>query len=292
MKKTLLLACLTTALITILSNNLLACDIHGRTGFLLTNKLSIPVDQKSTGGLSEVQFNQVMDKMVSLYSGMVATSGAKFVLERRWTDPTVNAVADQDTPGVFTITMYGGLARHPEVTPDAMALVACHELGHHLGGAPKKAATGKWASNEGQADYWGTMKCLRHYFDGDNQEAALKNLYVPTIVSTKCNLQYSNSEEQLVCQRMAMAGASIGKLFNAISKDSVISSFTTPDNTVVSRTFNDHPKTQCRLDTFLQASLCDHTIAEAVSETDVNIGVCSLKNGDKIGNRPTCWFKQ
>ena len=291
MKKTLQSLALLTSLLAAASNNLSACDLHGHSGFLPDNKMSIPVGLKSMGGLTEIQFNKVMDKISSLYSKMVSARGAKLVIERRWTDATVNAYAQQNTPGTYTIVMFGGLARHPEVTQDAMALVACHELGHHLGGAPKKLAPGNWASNEGQADYWGTMKCLRHYFEGDDQQAALQGLMVPSIVSAKCNAQYSNSEEQLVCQRMAMAGASLAKLLNNVSKDAKASNFATPDKTVVTTTFNDHPNTQCRLDTFLQASLCDHPIAEVVSDKDANTGVCSLRNGDRVGNRPLCWFK-
>jgi hypothetical protein len=229
--------------------------------------------------------------MISLYSGLVAKRGATFAIDRRWSDPTVNAFAHQNTPGVYTIVMFGGLARHPEVTPDAMALVACHELGHHLGGAPKKAAPGQWAANEGQADYWGTMKCLRRFFEGEDQQAALKNLVVPAVVSSNCNSRYSNTDEQLICQRMAMAGASLGKLLSAVTNDKGRSDYATPDKSKVATTFDDHPQTQCRMDTYLQASLCDHTIAEADSDTDANIGVCSVRNGDKIGNRPLCWFK-
>ncbi len=291
MKSTFFCTILISLFFSLSSIQLQACDIHGKTGFLPDNKVSIPVGLKSMGGLNEAQFNQVMDKMIKLYSGLVAKRGAKFAIERRWNDATVNAYAHQNTPGIYTIVMFGGLARHPEVTTDAMALVACHELGHHLGGAPKVLGKGNWASNEGQADYWGTMKCLRQYFAGDNQQAALRNLNIPAVVSSKCNAQYSNLDEQLICQRMAMAGSALAKLLGSIMKDKTVASFTTPDPTVVAQTFNDHPQTQCRMDTFFQASLCDHTIAEADSETDPNTGVCSLRNGDKIGNRPLCWFK-
>ena len=38
--------------------------------------------------------------------------------------------------------MFGGLAGHETITTDAFALVACHELGHHIGGAQRKQAGG------------------------------------------------------------------------------------------------------------------------------------------------------
>jgi len=47
----------------------------------------------------------------------------------------VNAYASVDKQGQQFIHMFGGLARHPLMTEDAFLLVACHEFGHHYGGA-------------------------------------------------------------------------------------------------------------------------------------------------------------
>jgi hypothetical protein len=267
-----------------------ACDIHGSSGFMPENNLQIPVGEKSLGGITEVQFNRVMDKMTTLYTPVVAKTGRTLNIDRRWTDPTVNAYADQNTLGMDTIHMFGGLARHQETTEEAMALVACHELGHHLGGAPIKTTSG-WASNEGQADYWGTMKCLRHYFESDDNQTIMQSVSVPSEVVTKCQFIYKNANEIAVCKRSALAGLALAKLLNAITQSTVPVSFGTPDKSVVSQMFDAHPQSQCRLDTYYQAALCDHGFSEVVSKLDVNVGVCTSNNGDKIGNRPLCWFK-
>ena len=267
----------------------IACDIHGFSGFLPENNLRISVDDKGAGGITETQFNRVMDKMISLYAPIVAKTGRTFAIERRWTDSTVNAYAHRNTAGVDTIVMFGGLARHAETTEDAMALVACHELGHHLGGAPIKADSG-WAANEGQADYWGTMKCLRHYFENDDNVAIVKTLNVPADATTKCQMIYKNESEIANCERTAVAGLALGQLLNSVMSGNGVS-LTTPDKSVVKQMFDAHPQAQCRLDTYYQASLCDHGFSDVVSVDDANIGVCSLSNGDKIGNRPLCWFK-
>jgi hypothetical protein len=279
----------------LLSFSAIACDLHGRSGFMPENNLRIAVGDNFVGGITEVQFNKVMDKITTLFSGFVASSGRKLVVDRLWTDPTVNAYADQNTAGVDTIHMFGGLARHPETTEDAMALVACHELGHHVGGAPQKSdpLTGSaiWASNEGQADYWGTMKCLRHYFESDDNVAAIQNVQIPASVATQCQLVYKNANEIASCERSAMAGQALARLLNAITKGANQVSFTTPDITMVAQTFDAHPKAQCRLDTYYQAALCDHGFLEVVSKTDANTAVCSSRNGDLKGNRPLCWYK-
>ncbi len=292
MKKWLKLVLLTLSLISFGSQ---ACDLEGNSGFMPENQLKIPTGLKSLGGINESQFNKVMDKMIKLFSGAVASTGRKFEIDRRWSDATVNAYAEQKTPGVDRIVMFGGLARHPETTEDAMALVACHELGHHLGGAPRKSSsiTGalSWASNEGQADYWGTMKCLRRYFEGEDNTLAIKNLKIPDEVQKSCQIIYKNADELAICQRAAMAGLALGKLLNAVVNGKRAVNFNTPDGSVVTKTYDEHPQAQCRLDTFFQASLCDHGFAESVSSTDANTGVCSLHNGDRKGNRPLCWFK-
>jgi hypothetical protein len=102
---------------------------------------------------------------------------------------------------------------------------------------------------------------------------------------------YKNNNEIAGCERAAMAGFALGKLLNAVMKGKSPVSFMTPDKSIVSQMYDDHPQAQCRLDTYFQASLCDHGFSETVSKTDPNVGVCSLKNGDTVGNRPRCWFK-
>lgn len=279
------------------SLNARACDLRGHSGFMPENNLRIPVGEEIFGGITEAEFNKVMDKMEFLFSPVVKKTGKRLVIERRWKDPTVNAFAHQNVKGVDTIVMYGGMARHSEITMDSMALVACHELGHHLAGAPRKVQ-GKegnylWASNEGQADYWGAMKCLRHYFENEDNIAAVMNLNisVPADVVKKCEFVYKRADSIATCEREAMAGLSLGRLLNSIQEDGRSIDFTTPDRYVVVRTLDSHPNSQCRLDTYYQGALCDHDFSESISMTDPNIGVCSLRNGDRIGNRPLCWFK-
>ena len=60
-------------------------------------------------------------------------------IEKKWSSATVTAGTYRDIRNKqWIINLYGGLARHPLITEDAYALVICHEIGHHIGGAPKK----------------------------------------------------------------------------------------------------------------------------------------------------------
>lgn len=277
-----------------LTTNALACDEHGTTGFLPENKMNIPVGLKSTGGITEAQFNDVITKVENLYKDEITKAGGKLIVLRNWTDGTVNAYAMQNGSD-WTVAMFGGLARHAQVTADGFAVVMCHELGHHIGGAPKKDdrwGMGKsWATNEGQADYFGTMKCLRKVFQADNNVQVVAKMKIPALVTAQCSNVYKNSEEIAICQRSAMAGYSVGRLFNDLSGDGVVD-FSKPDVKVVKTTDHNHPASQCRLDTYFQASLCDKALSDQVSQTDEFAGVCATRNGDSIGIRPSCWYKE
>lgn len=292
--KSLLLTTILT-LSTTLSQVTFACDIHGKTGIVPENTLNIPIGQKSSGGITEAQFNKVIDKVISLYGQKVSSLGGKLVIKRNWNDGTVNAYADRNDSDVnnWNVSMFGGLARHSEMNEDGFAVVVCHELGHQIGGAPKKKDSNGnfyWASNEGQADYYATLKCLRNYFAGSNNQEVVSKLNVPTIVTETCQKSFANAEEIAICQRSSMAGLVLANFFKALRKSNIAPKFTTPDPAVVSENFDNHPATQCRLDTYFQGSVCDKSVAEDVSDKDENIGTCTAKNGDTLGLRPACWF--
>jgi len=51
------------------------------------------------------------------------------------------------------VNIYGGLAFHPELGPDALVLVILHEAGHHLSKGPRSPQNATLAC-ECAADYW------------------------------------------------------------------------------------------------------------------------------------------
>ena len=272
-----------------------ACDQHGQTGIAKENDLYISVDDKNAAGISKKQFNQVIDNVIELYEGVVNSHNKELVVMRKWDDGTVNAYAKQEGDQ-WQVHMFGGLARHETITEDGFALVVCHELGHHLAGAPRKKHqwTGqlRWASNEGQADYWATMKCLRKYFQkkGDNR-AVVSRMKVPTKLKQKCNATYSSRTDRDMCVRTTMAGHSLASLFSSLRSLTEDLSFVEEDPKVVTTTYHSHPMPQCRLDTYFSASLCKVKAYVDTDYDDPNIGTCSRHHGAKAGVRPLCWYK-
>ncbi len=249
--------------------------------FLPENNLQIPVGF-SAEGLTESSFNHVLDRIQTVYGPIVERHGGHLVIERNWTDGTVNAYATE-TGKEWKISMFGGLARHPVITENAFYLVACHELGHHLGGHPKIDGN-DWATNEGGADYYATLKCMRRMMPA----SAPAN--VDPAAARACDASFRRSADRNRCKASAMAGFSGASLFQQLAGSAAIS-FATPDKSVVGAMDDSHPAAQCRLDTYFQGALCGKSADEDVSNSDATAGTCTRKQGYSVGLRPRCWYK-
>lgn len=272
-----------------ISGSVLACSEDGTTGFLPENDLRIPVGLKTVGGITEAQFNAVIDKVETIYAPIVSSMGGTLKIARKWQDATVNANATR--VGSWLVNMYGGLARHQAITEDGFALVLCHEIGHHLGGAPKVGGfLNRWASNEGQADYFATLKCLRKTFLNDKNSTVVRKLKAPVALTEACAKAWPNKDDKAICVRSGMAGASVAALFAAL-RNKPEAKFETPDTKVVATTDDAHPAHQCRLDTFFQGALCEIGFNDDVSQKDEVKGTCHGSLGHTNGLRPLCWFK-
>jgi len=263
---------------------------HLCSGFLPENNMKIPVSIRQQGGINEAQFNAVLDKIDALYRPILAEKNKTLQINREWDDPTVNASAEQSND-TWIINMYGGLARHATITPDGFAVVACHEMGHHIGGAPKKRWWADWATNEGGADYFAGLRCLRDLFPDEETTKWLAENQVDPVAKTKCEELYNTQAEENLCMRSAMAGMSTALLMQALREEQQPPKFETPDPNQVSRTDDNHPGTQCRLDTYYQSGLCIHDRTIPLSDTDANVGTCSDATTSPSGIRPRCWFK-
>ncbi len=277
---------LTTSLLLLLLTSTVEASI------LPSNNLAIPVSEKNEG-LSESQFNAIIDKVENVYRPIVKKAGRKLTITRLWESPIVNAGTFRKGKEII-VRLYGGYARHSMVTEDGYALVICHELGHHLGGVPRKVyeATGEvaWPSVEGQADYFATLKCLRKVFRKDDNVEAAKNLNIPDYIKEKCSGPFEQEWEKALCMRTTMAGIAIANI-SADIRNTERPDIETPDQNVVEETYEAHPEPQCRLDTYFQGSICEVSSYRSISDSDEAQGTCHAKSGHKEGTRPLCWFR-
>lgn len=257
------------------------------------NDLYISVNAKVNNGMTEEKFNESIDRAEAIYGPIIKKRGKKLEVVRKWDDGTVNAYAQQ-TGDTWKVSMFGGLARHDAITQDAFALVVCHELGHHLGGLPKKSSWMgglTWASNEGQSDYFGSSKCFRKYAEKEDNVSLVKGMDIPELVVKKCKANFSTEEDIAICKRGSMAGLSLGNLFRALRRTDTPLKFSTPDPSVVSRTNHNHPAAQCRLDTYFAGAICSVSAYDDVNDDDATVGTCTRSEGHTDGVRPLCWYK-
>ncbi len=243
------------------------------------------------GNITKKEFFTLTKKIKKLYKKEVWKRGGVLKVKADWRSKRVNAYASRIGP-IWKLTALGGLARHPMINYDGYALVLCHEMGHHLGGAPKWDVLFKrWTSFEGQADYWATLKCFRHLFLEDDNVQYLKDHYtqIPAWAQQQCEKIYYRPQRIALCIRSIIAGQTMANLI-ADYHDNPFPRLSTPDQTIVEETKKWHPNAQCRLDTFAQGALCDEDSQLWTDDIDPNIATCNRKRGDQIGTRPLCWF--
>lgn len=255
------------------------------------NEITIPTSKKGQG-LTEDQYHQLIDKFIATYKPIIEEMGKILTIRRLWEDPRVNAGATKKGKEII-LNLYGGFARHPFITEDAYLLVICHELGHHFGGSPKKKDQEgkiKWASVEGQADYFATLKCLRKIFEHDDNEKLVNELKNTEQVKEKCQASFTTPSKIALCIRSIMAGVSTASI-SADLRNKELPSIDTPDSSIVDVTYEEHPLPQCRLDTYLQGAICRVKSKSEYLGEDELFGTCHELKGHTSGMRPGCWFK-
>lgn len=259
-----------------------------------TNSVRIPISySKSINAMEEAAFNKAIDDIEKIYAPIIKEEyKATLKVDRKWSDETVNAYAQQSGK-TWSVAMFGGLARHEAITMDGFRAVVCHEVGHHVGGAVKKGMS--WASNEGQADYFATSKCLKKYFEEDHEETI--RIYESAqgdansqFAKRRCDETHSVLLEAASCFRGAMAGQSLAELFRALRSSTQDLRFNTPDKKEVATTNDAHPDSQCRMDTYFAGALCDKDHNIFPDNEKVEVGYCTEKENYKIGVRPHCWY--
>ena len=244
--------------------------------------------KKSTNTIQENEFDFVSKKVQQIYSPVFKDQGGEFVLVNNWKDGTVNAYTLRNGSS-WEVHMFGGLARHPLMTLDGFSMVVCHEVGHQIGGLPKKYSYygTSWAAAEGQSDYF-SSKCMKELIKDENNVLKIKKLDIPNKIKEQCDEVYSDENESAICQRIAIAGEVLGNVLANLGNSSKVS-LLTPSTLVVKKTnVAGYPSTQCQTDTYFQGALCNVDSSINPNDKDKHYGYCS----EGKGSRPSCWYNE
>lgn len=254
---------------------------------ILTSLFVLMFSFSSFASISEAEYNSTLKLLEQHFSDYVRSKGGKLIMTPLWFATLMNATATRTGPGKtnWNVNMSGALARHPLMTVDAFVIATCHELGHHVGGAP--LAVGEWFTAEGQADYWATVKCARRVWRQDDNISLITGRPVPAIVTTRCKKIWESLQDQALCTRIALAAQVtvevLGNLRSPVS-------FETPDPLLVKTMNYGYPSAQCRLDTYFQGALCSRNLDDDVSNGSSSQGYCTKVDGFTTGTRPRCWY--
>lgn len=275
----------------ILSSSLVrACPVDENT-LTTSEAVHVPINPMVKDQMSQQRFLEILSWFESQYSELIREKGATLKIISDWEETLANAFAQREG-NVWIIRVLGGMARHHFVTEDAFILLLCHEMGHHVGGAPKSSTlfSTSWSSNEGQADYYASLKCMRKLLSSQDNMRIIQNTQVPTTVRSRCSTSFQDPQESALCVRSSLAALSLAKFFNRGAETHTPVAFDTPDLSRVRRTSHKHPEAQCRLDTLFAGSVCETKVSSDVSDEEEVSGSCHENLGNKIGLRPLCWF--
>ncbi len=254
-------------------------------------------------------FTDLARSIEKIYSPIVAQLGGKLAIHAQWDSQVPNAYA-RKTFSNWSIFVTGGLAKQPAMTKDGLALVICHEMGHHVGGFPF-AQTGlaaifgmDWVANEGEADYYATQVCARKIWANEPKQNEVFRSSASAFAKSECDKVWKTESEQNICYRTVTASEALANVMANLSKKPV-PQLHTPNTSSVTATYEGHPEAQCRLDTYFQGAICpvrwnDKYVPGKkasggkkglLAEQQAASVSCSHAGGFTYGLRPTCWFK-
>lgn len=269
--------------------------------------------------ITKERYHALIEKVFTVYRPilMLDPTTKDVTVEENWEHEEINSsVARLERSVNFRFS--GGFARFPSMTEDAFIAVVCHEIGHILGGAPKRQITFDFiglhvpvgmedrqhTSVEGEADYFSTLKCMRRVLGNDENEAIVASLNVPPPISRACDRSHSTRSASLVCQRSILASMSlqnsirmsapIRAWFNRLTcRKAKLPEFRKSPKRKLKRLYTRHlhANEQCRLDTLIAGALCSKELGAHETDYLTNERVCSRSEGYTVGVRPLCWFR-
>lgn len=152
----------------------------------------------------------------------------------------------------YSISVGRDILSLSSMTVDAQAFLLCHEVGHLVGGEPRK---NEWASTEGQSDFYAASVCLRKIFP---HLSSLSQKPAHPVLAQACAAKFQSATPAArECERIGTAGES---LISAIYDFMGVPQMQKPDFSHPAPAKSpqekiDYPTLQCRLDTVLAGAL-------------------------------------
>lgn len=261
--------------------------LNVRASFLPQNIKVSPDQLDWSNKFSPVEnFQYLINEFENVFSPLVSQEGGKLIIDIKTGSKTVNAFARRTGTKNenWEIVIHEGLLRHKNLTPEVLTVILCHEIGHHLGGKPTKGED-SWVSVEGQADYYGVHYCLKTLRDKSNLNFLLSTR-IPEKIRKSCETRFQTKQEVNFCKSSIAYSEATGNFLSVMGQTrrgrrGIKPKLEKRDKNIASSTTLQHPNKQCRLDTMIEASLCNNKLVDRnCQDTEVYY----------MGGRPRCWY--
>ncbi len=198
--------------------------------------------------------------------------------------------------GAYEVAIMGGNLNKSTMSTDSLRLLVCHEIGHFLGGAPKRILLDPeedqaWNTVEGGADYYATLKCMKRLLAKQTEQNRLALVDARPEIVEACLQNATAEEEQLICVRTALAAEKLVRFFAISANSPLVPQIENPDSSEVPKTLFAHPGLQCRLDTFWAGILCQASVKTPLDDKDTLVGACG-EDAAPFTQRPRCWYRE
>lgn len=213
-----------------------------------------------------MEAENILKEFTYAYKNVINREGKRYLTLKKWKENKFEINVKMKQKDALLLTVSKGVIAHKRMTEDSFRLILCHEFGHYFGGTPHTNDE-HWASNEGQADYYSTSKCIRRIIPKDRDFKS----------------------------RVQVATLALGKIYAEMNKeDSSKLSLTEKDKREVMTTLSTHPGAQCRVDTMIAGLNCPISESIEFSDKDEKTGACldsSVNEAFAKGARPRCWYR-
>lgn len=166
-------------------------------------------------------------------------------------------------PEEWDISILSGYYREELGSRNVHLLVLCHELAHHIGGAPYKLndqSNIRWASMESQSDYYAAKTCMRKFFKRFPKWFKFTHK-INEGISSRCEKKfYPSTWEIKACNIIGQAGLQLAWIhqkfeYPPIENEPKVSPETPDQNVATTLDRDAYASNQCRFDSHLHGAL-------------------------------------
>ena len=262
-------------------------DVKSFASFVPTDvEHKITFNDYAATGLTEEQFNTLIDEIDRIYQPIFKGLGMELVFERKYEDDTINAYCNFDA-GTATVSLMGGLAKHPLMTPDSYALVITHEIGHVLSGRVRYPNS--WAGSEGNSDNYATQVGAKKVFSeisggcncGFLPSSSYEGNYKRELQSCE---KFNTIDERTICERTIKGSLELAAILANLG-DETAPTLRTMDRSIARKTQYEHPKAACRLAAYYDGAMSDKRWDDRV----IPLTKAQQFKFSAV-DRPNCWY--